>query len=90
MRDQEKTDKKNVGNIVENQDYQNMSYDEFKKMVPELRHKSRHQYLKQREEQILDLRRRTIEDNKRVFSGVTLTEIEQRRNELDEELYKLA
>ena len=42
MRDQEKTDKKNVGNIVENQDYQNMSMDEFKKMVPELSHKSRH------------------------------------------------
>ena len=46
MRDQEKTDQKNVGNIVENQDYQNMTQDEFKKMVPELRHKSRHQYLK--------------------------------------------
>ena len=46
MRDQEKTEQKNVGNIVENQDYQNMTPDEFKKIVPELRHKSRHQYLK--------------------------------------------
>ena len=76
QRDQEKTDQKNIGSIVENQDFQTMSLEDLKKFAIDLRHKSRARYLQQREEQILDLRRRTLEDNKRVFSGVALTEIE--------------
>jgi hypothetical protein len=47
--------------------------EELKDMVPELRKKSRQAYLKQREEQILDLYKRNIDDEKRVFGGENLT-----------------
>ena len=59
-------------------------------MAPELRDKSRYLYLKQREEQIMDLKRRNLDAEKRIFSGTDLTEIEKRKAELEEELYNLA
>lgn len=59
-------------------------------MVPELRQKSRQTYLKQREEQILDLYKRNLEDEKRVFGEENLTTIEKRLSELKETLYGLA
>jgi len=38
-------------------------------MVPELRNKSRHEYLKKREEQVIDLYKRNLADEVRVFGG---------------------
>ena len=70
--DQTQTNDKRVGNVVENQDIAG-SLEELKDMVPELRKKSRQAYLKQREEQILDLYKRNIDDEKRVFGGENLT-----------------
>ena len=45
-------------------------------MVPELRAKIRQQYLKHREEQVLDLYKRNIDDEIRVFAGENLTQNE--------------
>ena len=90
LRDQEKTTQKNVGSIVENQDFQSTPLDELRSMAPELRDKSRYLYLKQREEQIMDLKRRNLDAEKRIFGGTDLTEIEKRKAELEEELYNLA
>lgn len=50
--------------------------------MPELRMKSRQQYLKHREEQVLDLQRRNIEDEKRIFGDENLTDTERRIFEL--------
>lgn len=52
--------------------------------------KSRQQYLKHREEQILDLQKRNIADEKRVFGGEELTSTEKRIFELKEQLLMLA
>ena len=62
----------------------------MKKIVPKLRQESRQAYLKQREEQILDQRRRDLDDEKRIFGNEDLTDIEKRLAELKENLYGLA
>ena len=46
--------------------------------------------MKQREEQILDLYKRNLEDEKKVFGGEDLTQIETRLTELKETLFDLA
>lgn len=58
--------------------------------MPELRKQSRQAYLKQREEQIIDLYKRNLDDEKRVFGGEDLTQIETRLSELKETLFDLA
>lgn len=67
-----------------------MSFDELKAMVPALRKTSRQAYLKQRDEQILDLYKRNLDEEKRVFGGEELTEDERRIAELKESLFNLA
>ena len=67
-----------------------MSFDELKKMVPAQRKQSRQSYLKQRDEQVLDLYKRNLDEEKRVFGSEDLTPEEQRINELKEHLYNLA
>lgn len=59
-------------------------------MVPALRKTSRQAYLKQRDEQILDLYKRNLDEEKRVFGGEELTEEERRIAELKESLFNLA
>ena len=83
MKDQERTTQKNVGSIVENQEYQRETLD--KPMVDKLRAESRKAYLKQREEQVMDQWRRNLDDEKRVFGNVNLTQIEKRLAELKED-----
>ena len=46
--------------------------------MPELRLKSRQQYLKHREEQVMDLYKRNLDDEARVFGGEDISEPEQR------------
>ena len=46
--------------------------------------------MKQREEQILDLYKRNLEDEKRVFGDEDLTQIERRLVELKDTLFDLA
>ena len=59
-------------------------------MVGKLRDESRKAYLKQREEQVMDQWRRNLDDEKRVFGNVNLTQIEKRLAELKEDQYRLA
>lgn len=59
-------------------------------MVPELRNKSRQIYLKHREEQVLDLYKRNLDDEVRVFGGEDLSETEKRIFELKQQLFQLA
>ena len=67
-----------------------MSFAELKAMVPALRKTSRQAYLKQRDEQVLDLYKRNLDEERRVFGGEELTSEERRIGELKETLYKLA
>ena len=38
----------------------------------------------------MDLKRRNLDDERRIFGGTSLTEIEKRKAELEEQLYNLA
>lgn len=88
QRDLEAT-KKRVGSVVENTEIAG-SLDELKQMAPDLRKASRQAYLKQREEQVLDLYKRNLDDEKRVFGDQKLTSIEARLNDLKTNLFDLA
>jgi hypothetical protein len=59
-------------------------------IIPELRKVSRQKYLELREEQQLDLFKRKLEDEMRIFGDQPLTEIERRINDLNQRLYSLA
>ena len=89
-KDQEKTEQKSLGAIVENQDNAAMSFDELKAMVPALRKQSRQAYLKLRDEQVMELYKRNLDEEKRVFRDEELTPAERRIAELRETLYGLA
>ena len=90
-KDQEKTDKKKVGSIVESNEFEGMSMDELKSMVPALRKQSRQAYLKLRDEQIMDLYKRNIDEEKRVFGDAEeLSNEEKRIAELKQMLFGLA
>ena len=67
-----------------------MSFDELKAMVPALRKKSRYEYLKLRDEQIIDLYKRNLDEEKRVFGDEDLTPEEKRIAELKDTLFNLA
>lgn len=67
-----------------------MSMAELKAIVPALRKESRQAYLKQRDEQIIDLYKRNLDEEKRVFGDEDLTTEERRIGELKETLYNLA
>jgi hypothetical protein len=59
-------------------------------MVPELRLKSRQQYLKHREEQVIDLYKMNLKDEERVFDEAHLSQQEKRILELKKQLLALA
>ena len=60
-------------------------------MIPELKKASRDNYLKHREEQVIDLFKRNMEDEKRVFGDYSgLTSVELRIAELKSNLLALA
>ena len=67
-----------------------MNEEDKLKYVPELRQVSRQKYLITREEQQLDLFKRRLDDEKKIFGDQPLTEIEKKLNELNERLYNLA
>ena len=67
-----------------------MSFDELKAMVPALRKTSRQAYLKIRDEQVLDLYKRNIDEERRVFGDAEMTSEEKRIAELKETLFGLA
>jgi len=68
----------------------NLSQDEKLVIANELRKMSRYSYLKMRSAQQLDLWKRKLEDEKKLFSGVELTEEEKRLNEINQQIYELA
>ena len=53
-----------MGTIVENTEHAKMSFNELKALVPALRKTSRQAYLKQRDEQVLDLYKRNLDEEK--------------------------
>lgn len=67
-----------------------MNLEDKLKYIPELRKVSRQKYLELREEQQLDLFRRKLEDEQRIFGDQPLTEIERKLNDLNKRLYDLA
>ena len=71
QKDQEKTMQKSMGSIVENQELTGgaLSFQELKEMVPDLRKTSRQAYLKHRDEQVMDLYKRNLDEEKRVFGA---------------------
>lgn len=68
----------------------NLSSDEKMIIANELRKMSRYAYLKMRSAQQLDLWKRRLEDEQRLFSGVELSEEERRLNEINQQIYTLA
>lgn len=67
-----------------------MTEEERKSLVQEMKKMSRWKYLEQREIQQLDLMRRQIEDEEATFKGVKLTEREQKEHEINKKIYEIA
>ena len=90
-KDQKQTEQKSMGKIVENQDTgAAISFDEYKAMIPAMRKQSRQAYLKQRDEQVLDLYKRNLDEESRIFQDEDLTPEEKRIAELKKTLFNLA
>mmetsp|Transcript_31976 Transcript_31976/g.67606 ORF Transcript_31976/g.67606 Transcript_31976/m.67606 type:complete len:974 (-) Transcript_31976:179-3100(-) len=58
--------------------------------IEQMRIHSRREYLKKREDQQLDLRRRVLEDQDWVLKKEKITEAEQKQRDMDKELYSVA
>jgi len=86
------TDKNKRGKTLENPLLAkiNLSQDEKMVIANELRKMSRYAYLKMRSSQQLDLWKRRLEDERKLFSGVELTVEERRLNEINQQIYELA
>ena len=67
-----------------------LTEDEKKELIPTLRKLSRRKYLEPREEQQLDLYKRILDEEDRIFAGEELTEAEQQIKEVNRRLYELA
>jgi pre-mRNA-splicing factor ATP-dependent RNA helicase DHX16 len=67
-----------------------MTEDERILMAQQLRKMSRNAYLKMRTEQQLDLWRRTLEDEQKLFKDVQLTEDEKKLFDINKKIYDLA
>lgn len=89
-KDQEKT--KRIAKFIDNPRAANTALSESEKrdLLEKLKEKSRQTYLDMRVEQQLDLFKRQMEAEKRLFGGEQLTEEEIRINKLNEEIYELA
>jgi pre-mRNA-splicing factor ATP-dependent RNA helicase DHX16 len=64
--------------------------DELEAMIPQIRDESRFTYLSKREAQQLELMRRVVEDEERLFGNDTLTPAEKRRHTLRKRILELA
>jgi pre-mRNA-splicing factor ATP-dependent RNA helicase DHX16 len=67
-----------------------MTEEERKKLVQDMKKVSRWKYLEQREIQQLDLMRRQIEDEENTFKNTELTEREIKEHELNKKIYSIA
>jgi pre-mRNA-splicing factor ATP-dependent RNA helicase DHX16 len=78
--------------IVESQatSMMNITEDDKRRLIPDLRETSRRKYLEKREDQQLDIFERTLTEQKRLMAGIELTDMEKRMTELDEKLLELA
>ena len=87
-------DKKGVkkANLIENPITAKLTIDpeEKRHLGEQLRKLSRHAYLKMRTEQQLDLWRRRLDDERKMFDGVELTEEERILNDLNNKIFDLA
>lgn len=92
QKDREQAERGKMTGVVETPEQQRaaMKEEERMKYVPALRKVSRQKYLELREEQQMDLFKRRLEDEQRIFGDQPLTEIERRLNELNQKLYALA
>lgn len=86
------TDKNKRGKTLENPLLAkiNLSDDEKIIIANQLRKMSRYAYLKTRTTQQLDLWKRRLEDEQKLFGGVELTEEEIRLNEINQKIFDLA
>ena len=85
-KDKEAQDRNKMSNVVENPQQKEIT----EEYIPELRKISRQKYLEMREEQQLDLFKRRLMDEQRIFGDQPLTEIEKRINDLNKRLFELA
>ena len=76
--------------VVENPQGKELTLEERLKYIPELRKVSRQKYLELREDQQLDLFKRKLDDEERLFSDQNLTEQERHLHDLNKKLYELA
>ena len=58
-------------------------------VLPDLRERSRYEYLKKREDQRLELLQKRIEDDELLFKGETLTKKEKKEFELNKQILRL-
>ena len=80
-------DKPNVRGVALNQDSKVTASDID---IGELREVSRLKYLAKREEQQLDIFKRNLDEEQRIFAGVNLSENEIKLNQLNQKIYELA
>ena len=66
-KDKEGAEKKKIGGVVENPQLRSFNEDDKLKYIPEIRKVSRQKYLEHREEQQLDLFKRKLDDEQRIF-----------------------
>lgn len=88
-KDKQKANKKGV---VESQasSMMNLTEEDKKNLIPQLRETARLKYLEKREEQQLDIFKRTLDEQERLFKGVELTDMEKQMMSLDKKIYDLA
>jgi pre-mRNA-splicing factor ATP-dependent RNA helicase DHX16 len=89
---EKETDKNKRGKTLENPLLAKINLSEDEKLViaSQLRKMSRYSYLKMRTSQQLDLWKRKIEDEQKLFNGVQLSEEEIKINEINQKIYELA
>ena len=68
----------------------NLSEEESIKIANELRKLSRMNYLQKRTQQQLDLFKRQIEDEQKLFGGLNLSKEEIKRNEINKKIFEIA
>jgi hypothetical protein len=89
-KDRDAQEKNKMSGVVENPQHKLITEQDQSKYIPELRKISRQKYLEMREEQQLDLFKRRLLDEQRIFGDQPLTEIEKRINDLNKRLFELA
>ena len=75
---------------IENMDYENKTEEERKAFVEEIKLVSRQKYLIKRQDQQLDLYKRRLDDEKRLYGHMNLQESEKEINEINQMQYDLA